>query len=326
MKKILMILTSHRLDCFKLCMDMLIQGGSIHRFDRVVLLLNGVRGRHLRYIRRIQALHPKIPWDTIAGPRGRGWFISNLQNECVKRYPNSLYFKIDEDTFVSSDWDQILAEAYESHRNRADLSLVTATIPNNGLGCWQLLNAFPSLRDQFRHLPKANLTPAADGPVWFYPHLAEWMIRQFLDLEEANRRVRAATADKWLPFHDRFSINCICYDYRHWQEIGGVQEQDEVGWGKWIVDHNKLAVLAAHAVVHHYTFFNQQDWLDRSSLLEDIRAANLPTSAWARSSPGRLLARLRRITPQLPAILKRHFNLSRSIRSLHAPSASRSRN
>ena len=47
MKKILMILTSHRLDCFKLCMDMLIQGGSIRRFDRVVLLLNGVKGRHL---------------------------------------------------------------------------------------------------------------------------------------------------------------------------------------------------------------------------------------------------------------------------------------
>ena len=39
MKKILMVLTSHRLDCFKLCMDLLIHGGSIRRFDRVVLLL-----------------------------------------------------------------------------------------------------------------------------------------------------------------------------------------------------------------------------------------------------------------------------------------------
>ena len=111
MKKILMILTSHRLDCFKLCMDMLIQGGSIRRFDRVVLLLNGVKGRHLRYLRRLMAAHPDIPWDTISGPRGRGWLISNLQNECVRRYPDSLYFKIDEDTFVSADWDEVLAEA-----------------------------------------------------------------------------------------------------------------------------------------------------------------------------------------------------------------------
>lgn len=127
MKKILMILTSHRLDCFKLCMDMLIHGGSVWRFDRVVLLLNGVKGRHLRYVRRLMAAHPDIPWDTIAGPRGRGWFISNLQNDCVRRYPDSLYFKIDEDTFVSADWDQILAEAYDAHRERLDLSLITAT-------------------------------------------------------------------------------------------------------------------------------------------------------------------------------------------------------
>lgn len=308
MKKILMILTSHRLDCFKLCMDMLIHGGSIRRFDRVVLLLNGVKGRHLRYVRRLMAAHPDLPWDTISGPRGRGWFISNLQNDCVRRYPDSLYFKIDEDTFVSSDWDRILAEAHEAHRDRPDLSLVTATIPNNGLGCWQLLNLFPDIREAFLKLPHSSPhAPAAAGPVWYYPHLAEWMIRQFLNLEDANRRVRTAAAEKWIPFHARFSINCICYDYRHWQEIGGVQEQDEVGWGNWIAENRKLVVLAAHAVVHHYTFFNQQDWLDRSSLLEDIRAANLPATAWERSAIGRGLPRAVRILRQTPSILRRRF-------------------
>ena len=61
MNKILMILTSHRLDCFRLCMDMLIHGGSIHRFDRVVLLLNGVKGRHLRYVQKLALLHISQP-------------------------------------------------------------------------------------------------------------------------------------------------------------------------------------------------------------------------------------------------------------------------
>jgi hypothetical protein len=308
MKKILMILTSHRLDCFRLCMDMLIHGGSIRRFDRVVLLLNGVNGRHQRYVRHLMAVHPDIPWDTIAGPRGRGWFISNLQNDCIRRYPDSLFFKLDEDTFVSSDWDQEMLAAYEAHRDRPDLSLVTATIPNNGLGCWQLLNLFPDLREEFLKLPNAALTPSADGPVWVYPHLAEWMIRRFLNLEEANRRVRAAAGEPWIPFHARFSINCICYDYRHWLEIGGVQEKDEVGWGEWIAANRKLVVLATRAVVHHYTFFNQQDWLDRSSLLEDLRAANLPTSAWERSAVGRAIPRAARIFRQIPAIFKRRIS------------------
>lgn len=307
MKKILMILTSHRLDCFRLCMDMLRQGGSIYRFDRVVLLLNGVRGRHAAYVRRLLQHDPQIPWDTVAGPRGRGKRISDLQNECVRRHPDGLYFKIDEDTFVSADWDQVLAEAYWAHRDRPDLALITATIPNNALGAWHLLNIFPDLRREFLRLPQAAHTPQADGPIWFYPHLAEWMIRQFLNLREANERVRRQSREKWIPFHERFSINCICYDYRHWQEIGGVPEHDEVGWGQWIADHHKLVVLAAHALVHHYTFFNQQDWLDRSSLLEDLRAANLTPNIWQRSALGRALPRAGRIMRQIPAILRRRF-------------------
>jgi hypothetical protein len=313
MRKILMILTSHRLDCFNLCMDMLFHGGSIRRFDRVVLLLNGVQGRHLRYVQRLMAAHPDVPWDTVSGPRGRGWFISNLQNDCVQRYPNSLYFKIDEDTFVSSDWDLILKEAYEGHRTSPDLSLITATIPNNGLGCWQLLNTFPEIREEFLQLPHAAHVPAADGPIWFYPHLAEWMIRKFLNLEAANRMVRGQETERWIPFHERFSINCICYDYRHWQEIGGVQEQDEVGWGKWIAANKKLVVLAAHAVVHHYTFFNQQEWLDRSSLLEDLGTANLPATKWVRSSIGHSLPRISRMLRQIPSIVNRKLNQHRNL-------------
>lgn len=309
MKKVLMILTSHRLDCFRLCMDMLIHGGSIRRFDHVALLLNGVKGRHRCYIDRLMAQHPDIPWDIIAGPRGRGWRISNLQNDCVKRYPDSLYFKLDEDTFVSADWDIKLAETYQQYADNPDLSLITATIPNNGLGSWRLLELFPELQPEFSSLPNAKgISPRADGEVWYYPNLAEWIIRKFLNLETANRQVRERTTERWIPFHERFSINCIAYDYRHWQEIGGVQEQDEVGWGKWITENRKLVVLDSHAVCHHYTFFNQQDWLDRSTLLEDLRQGNLPTSRWERSTIGRFLPRLGRLLRQIPSIARRRIS------------------
>ena len=116
-------------------------------------------------------------------------------------------------------------------RERLDLSLITATIPNNGLGCWQLLNVFPEVRKAFLALPRAGHVPTADGPVWFYPHLAEWIIRRFLNLDDANRRVREATPDPWVPFHDRFSINCICYDYRPGRKRRRARN-DEVGWGQ----------------------------------------------------------------------------------------------
>jgi len=123
MQKILMILTSHRLDCFRLCMDFLLAGQSIRDFDRVVLLLNGVKGRHLRYVAELMKRHPEVPWDTIAGPRGRGLYISSLQNQCVERYPDALYFKIDEDTFVSSDWVKCMEYAYTLFLGKVDFSL-----------------------------------------------------------------------------------------------------------------------------------------------------------------------------------------------------------
>lgn len=305
--KVLMILTSHRLDCFRLCMDMLIQGGSIRRFDAVALLLNGVVGRHRRYVGRLVREHPDIPWDVISGPRGKGWYISNLQNECVRRHPDALYFKIDEDVFVSADWDLQLAETHDRHAADPDLALVSATIPNNGLGAWILLGTFPELREEFLRLPHARWEAAASGCVWFYPHLADWMIRHFLSLPDANGRMRRAAAERWVPFHDRFSINCICYDYRHWTELGGVREHDEVDWGAWIRENRKLVVFDAHAVCHHYTFFNQQDWLDRTSLLEDIRRANLPEPLpfGARWAP------FWRSAKQLPRIAVRRLGLEK---------------
>ena len=309
-QKILMVLTSHRLDCFRLCMDMLLHGGSIRRFDRVVLLLNGVRGRHLRYVHRLLRTHPEIPWDIISGPRGRGKFISGLQNQCVEKYPDALYFKIDEDTFVSANWDMMLTEAYQAYQHDPLLSLVSAVIPNNGLGCWYLLNQFPNLRDDFLCLPHAKWDSACNSSIWFYPHLATWMIRTFLDLEEGNRKLRETIASPFFEFHRRFSINCIAYDYRHWKEIGGVQEQDEVGWGAWIEQHNKTVVLATRALVHHYTFFNQQDWLDRSSLLEDLRTANVPTTPFQRSWLGRIFPRMGRIWQQIPSLIRRRLTRS----------------
>ena len=305
--KVLMILTSHRPDCFRLCMDMLIRGGSIRRFDAVALLLNGVVGRHRRYVERLVREHPEIPWDVISGPRGKGWYISNLQNECVKRHPDALYFKIDEDVFVSADWDLKLAETHERHRADPDLALVSATIPNNGLGAWILLGAFPELREQFLKLPRARWEDVADGCVWGYPHLAIWMTRHFLSLADANERMRRAATERWVPFHDRFSINCICYDYRHWTELGGVREHDEVDWGAWIRENRKLVVFDAHAVCHHYTFFNQQDWLDRTSLLEDIRRANLPGTL----PFGAVLAPAWRLVKQLPRIAGRRLGLGK---------------
>lgn len=307
-----MILTSHRLDCFRLTMDLLFATDSFRHFDRVVLMLNGVVGRHRTYAERLIWEHPEIPWDLISGPRGKGPLVAHLQNECVRRYPDALYFKLDEDLFVSHGWVEKMLNAYLSFASDPNLALLTPVIPNNGVGFHHLLHRFPELTEEYRTKFSHPIVPDCNGPVWIYPQIAEWITRKFLNLKEANERLakQPAPLEK---FSFRFSINCLVYDYRHWTEMGGIPGDEEPAWGQWIPDHGKFNVLVTDTMVHHYSFFVQQSWLDRTTLLEDLRSANLPSSAHM-NPLRRQIPRILRTLPQIPAALRRRF-LPRQLRN-----------
>lgn len=312
MKKVLMILTSHRLDCLKLALALLDRHRQFAAFDNVVFLLNGVVGEHLHYIERFMASRPSVKWDTVAGPRGRSECISNLENRCVERHPESVYVKMDEDIFVTYDWAQRMFEAYEAHRNDPNLALITPLIPNNAYGLWYLLSrVFPEALADFRQKFGAEPSPEIQGITWRLPSVAEWAIRRFVDIEAANTQVRERVASANLPryhrFTDRFSIGCILFDYRHWLEMRGIPPKDEPEWCEWIEMNGKFNVLDSSQLVQHYSFFVQQDWLDRSTALEDLTAVNLGVSmnAFRRHMP-----RIARFIPQIPTIIRGRFGLA----------------
>ncbi len=90
--------------------------------------------------------------------------------------------------------------------------------------------------------------------------------------------------------------------------MGGIPETDEPGWTSWIRDNAQTNILDCSQIVLHYSFFVQAEWLDRSSLLEDIRRINLPGT---RTLPQRTgIARGLRFAQQVPGIIRRklkHF-------------------
>lgn len=310
-QRILMILTSHRLDCLKLNLALLEKNGVLPAFDRVVFLLNGVEGAHRDCIEAFIAKHPEVCWDTISGPRGRSECISSLENQCVRKYPGHVYVKIDEDIFVPAGWPQRMFEAYEAHRADPRLALITPLIPNNAYGLWFLVTrVFPDLLPAFLQRFGAAPSPEIQGLTWRLPSVAEWAIRQFIDLEDANRRVRERSESADLPryhrFTDRFSIGCILFDYRHWQAMGGIPPKDEPEWCEWIEKNGAFNVLDTSHLVQHYSFFVQQDWLDRSTALEDLAAVNLGVrmNVLQRHGP-----RVARFLPQLPGILRHRLGL-----------------
>lgn len=230
-----------------------------------------------------------------------------MQNECIRRYPGGLYMKIDEDVFVPAGWAQRMVEAYEANGHRDNLALISPLIPNNAMGLHQLLTVFyPDLLTEYRKIFNREPDPKRDGPTWYSAQSAEWSTRHFRNIDEANERHRqllaTAREDRYLPFSRSFSIGCIAYDYRHVERMGGIPETDEPGWCEWVEKNGQIHLLDRSQIVLHYSFFVQQDWLDRTSLLEDLRAANLPGS---KSQLADLLARSTRIGHQIIPTLKR---------------------
>ena len=87
--------------------------------------------------------------------------------------------------------------------------------------------------------------------------------------------------------------------------MGGIPETDEPGWTAWIQEHEQTNILDCSQIALHYSFFVQQEWLDRSSLLEDIRAANLPGTLTLAQRAG--LTRITRIAQQIPGVIRRRI-------------------
>lgn len=308
-QKVLMILTHDRMDCLHLCLDMLERAEAFARFDRVVLLLNGVPTRLRRFVESYMATHPQVKWDVVEGDGTRPGGLSHAQNECVRRYPDSVYVKVDEDIFVPRGWAERMLETYEHFSARGDLALITPLIPNNAYGLHRLMNTFyPEKLDEFARRFGAPPSDAAKGPTWQSPYIAEWATRQFLDIDAANeeqrRRLKDSGQARWHEFCQYFSIGCICYDDAHVQRMGGsLPPRDEPDWCAWFEANRQMCVVDQSLLVLHYSFFVQQEWLDRSSLLEDIRTTNLPGTA---SCTARL-SRSIRIARQIPGILKRRL-------------------
>jgi len=318
MKKILMILTKDRRDCVDISLHLHERGGSFDVFDHVVFLLNDVTKRHMRYIDDWIERHPNVSCDKIIGDGTRPQGISDMQNRCIAKYPDCFYTKTDEDVFTPPGWARMMVEAYETHRDRDDLALITPLLPNNSYGLYILLNHYyPEYLQEHRKRFNRDPEPQRVSPTWNNPSIAEWATRTFIDLTKANQEQQTRLARR-IPEHRTpntehpyhlfsipFSIGCIGYDYRHVQKMGGIPWNDEPGWCKWIEDNNQTNVLDCRQIALHYTFFVQQEWLDRSTLLEDIRATNLPDTVTLSDSLH--IHRLYRITRQLPAIFKRRW-------------------
>lgn len=263
-KPVLMILTSHRADCFSLCVQCLEWFTDLDAFSRIWVLANEVAPDHRQLILDFKARRPRGQVAELhCAPRARGYnpCLSAMWNEVLGRHKRDIIVKLDEDVFVTPGWLPRLLAAYD-RRADDDTLLVTPLIPNNDQG-----RAFldPFLRTAW---PGEFAGQVAETPIFANGAYGAWVWDKVLR-EDLLPRFRDFGHAAGAPVPG-VSINCIVFGPLLSNLIFPLTANDEFTINNLLAKGNMRGWLTADAVAHHYSFYRQQEAIDASVRLDAV--------------------------------------------------------
>ena len=251
---ILVILTSHRVDCFSLCAECLERYTNLDYFHRILILANDVGEDHGRVIDAFADRHPNVRvWDV--KPRGLQ-YVTAAQNMVHEKYGDGLVLKIDEDLFVGPGWLDGMLRAYVEHCREVDKVLVTPIIPNNLHGRNMLA---PYLRWKY---DDPRLDSLLHGSVHDKPEYGIWIWEKVLEGGLDLESLLFCSRQPIYTFAQHLNINCILYDYRLISMVHPYCALDEGELNLALRTNQVFGVVTPNCMVHHYSFGPQQQALD----------------------------------------------------------------
>jgi len=151
-KPILVLLTSHSLDCFLICVRCLERFTDFTRLSHVYVLADTVNQDHLALARRFAARHDNV---TVLEHESYGSTpaMRMAQNALYLRHIDNAIITLDATIFVTPLWLEHLLDGYQEHLGRADVPLVMPLVPISPAGR-HILNgflrvAYPSERNMY---------------------------------------------------------------------------------------------------------------------------------------------------------------------------------
>jgi len=256
------ILTSHRMDCFWLCINMLERHTDLRRFKFIYILANDVSQTHKDLIVSFSAKHEQVV-EIHCAPRGLHGCVVTTQNMVLSSHREDIIVKIDEDVFVSEGWLDGLLDAYKRHEKHG-ASLVTPVVPNNYVGR-SMLHAF--LDKRYGELYDQSLR---EPPVHRNKEYGVWIWRQVLNdgLETAIRSSAADFLD--MPFRGCLNINCVLFGRRLMDACLPFEHWDEAEMNGVLAKPGHFGIMTAQALAHHYSFGPQQEYIDQEIGMEAV--------------------------------------------------------
>lgn len=264
-KPVLMILTSHRRDCFSLCLQCLEWFTDLDVFARIYILANDVAPDHRQVILDFKARRPGGQVVELhCAPRAQGDnpCLRAMWNEVLGRHKNDIMVKLDEDVFVTPGWLPRLLAAFHRHADD-DTLLVSPLIPNNDQGR-AFMDAYLRTRWAGEFAGKVAETPIfanGDYAAWVWDKvLHEGLVEGFRDSGHA--------AGMAMP---GLSINCIVFGPLLTNLIFPLMANDEFTINNLMARGGMRGWMEASAVAHHYSFYRQQEAVDAAVNLDEVR-------------------------------------------------------
>ena len=258
-KPVLVLLTSHRLDCFLVCMRCLERFTDFTRLGRVYVVANALSPDHLALARRFAARHGNVMLLE-RGPRGLLPAVRMAQNEIFARHIDDVIIKMDEDVFVTPHWLDHLIEGYLEHLGRTDAPLLMPLVPISSTGRQVLHHflrvAYPSERHMFSGPPVAEN--------WVY-HRWMWEKLMYENLAEVYLHDNPPKYE-YVP---HVNTQCLMLDRRVLERVLPLPEAPEVGPGvtdekainTWLRQGGLRAAVLGRSLAHHYSHAGCEDYL-----------------------------------------------------------------
>ena len=271
---ILLILTSHRADCFSLCLRCLEQHTDLSAFEFIYIMGNALEAEHAQLAARFAARHRNAALVAF-GPRGMEP-VMRAQDLVLARHKNSVVVKLDEDVFVTPGWLGGLLGAYRSHKG---CGLVSALVPNNDVGQRMLHAHFCEVFPEYAADPGLQRTATSTNSAY-----ALWLWRNILDKRLEFSR------EGWLKnlsvtrIEGYLNINCILVDpvfldYALPFGERGVTDEFKLNAVLSTNVSPMFGLMTPESLAHHYSFRLQQEALDARIGLDAVAAWMFPESA-----------------------------------------------
>ena len=233
--------------------------------------------------KRYQSLYPdtiKVITDIL--PQKPYAAIKELfHDELFSRY--KYVIKLDDDVMVlTPDWVDKLIDSYiQSYEQDGDkLAYVTSLVNNNPYGFKKLIDSFEELSGEYytrmarRHLvgcapddnynpyriiPKETIFDGGFGTVWQLPYLGRWIHEKTTLHPECYIELTRSLPVEEIDSRKRYSINCMLFDKKLWDEIYNGGGDDEHMFHVYCMLNKKKIYANLSVPMVHIAFASQRE-------------------------------------------------------------------